>query len=122
VEVRDRAGDVDVARELDRLAVVQRLQLRQLVGIRLDRVGDPDQGAPAVQRRHLPPGRAFGKRRACGSDCRVDLGRAALRQRGDHAAGRRIKRLETAPVGRHTEVLGREGARGIGELVGESDG
>ena len=50
-----RNGHLVLAHRLDRLADVQRLEPRELVGVLLDRVGDPEQRQRALARRCLGP-------------------------------------------------------------------
>ncbi len=91
-------GDVDVLREPDRLAVVQRLDLRELLGVRFDRVGQREHQPLAPGGRHRRP-RAVGERRARGRDRAVDVLGARVGDLGDLAPGGGVERRERAPVG-----------------------
>ena len=62
-EVRRGERDVDVARLADRLAVVERLEHRELAGALLQDPGDPEQVLAALARRHPRPRPC---RRPCG--------------------------------------------------------
>ena len=85
-QVADRARDVDVLGEPDRLAVVERLDLGELLRVLLERVGERVHQPLAAGRGHRPP-RARGERLACGGDGAVDVLGAAVGDLGDLAAG-----------------------------------
>ena len=69
-------GDLVGLDGLDRLAGVERLQLGELVAVRLDRVGDPQQRERALARRRARPAL---ERAARGGDGAVDVGRVGER-------------------------------------------
>ena len=80
-----------------RLAVVERLDLGEFLGVILDR---PRQG----EHQRLAPGRGHrapraGERLAGGGDGALDILRAGLRDLGDLAPGGRVERRERGPVG-----------------------
>ncbi len=102
--MRDGAVDVHVLGEPDRLAVVERLDLGDLLGALLDRVGERVHQALAPGGGHRRPG-AVAERRARGRDRARDVLGAGERDLGDLAAGGRVERREGAPVGR-LEALG----------------
>src|SRR5512134_3785676 len=90
----DGSRDVHPAGERDRLPAVFRLELRQLVEVLLDRVGNPDQ----------EPGSLFSGRpaprleRAGGrDDGGIDVFGAALRDLGDDLARRRVDVRKVSP-------------------------
>ena len=124
--MRDRAVDVDVAREPDRLAVVERLDLRELLRVRFERVGQRPHQPLAPGRADRRPG-ALGEGRARGRDGAIDVLRAGLRHARDLTAGGGVERRERAPVGGRgslgadQEALGSgdERARGVSERLGE---
>jgi hypothetical protein len=75
-EVAEQLGSgrhVAVAGGLDSLAVVEGLQLRQLVGVRLDQVADAPEQMGAVARGHLRPRRGRLERSTSGHDRAVDI-------------------------------------------------
>ena len=75
-----RARHVERARVAQRMAGVERFEARQLVGVGLDEVGELEQDAAAVGRRHAAPGREGALRR---SDGAVDVLAAGHRHVGD---------------------------------------
>ena len=99
VQVADRALDVDGARQRDRLAVVERLHLGELVGVGLDAARRGGRIRAALGRGHLAPRRVVGERGARGLDRAVDVLRAALGDRGDRLAVGRVDGLERRAVG-----------------------
>ena len=90
--------DVDVARLADRLAVVERLEHRQLAGALLQDAGDPEQVLAALPGRQLGPDLVVGLARR--GHRAVDVGLAGLGDLGEHLLGRGADRLEGAPVER----------------------
>ena len=88
------AGDVDLARLEDRLAVVQRLQPRDLVGP-LQRVGDLPQQRPRSRADIAAPGAV--ERGARRRDRRVDVRGARRGDLADHLFGRRVHGDERRP-------------------------
>ena len=94
----DRSVDVDVLGQADRLAVVERLDLREFLGVRLQRVGERMHQPLAPGRWHRGP-RAGRERLAGGRDGAVDVLGAALGDLGDLAARRGVDGGEGAPVG-----------------------
>ena len=118
-EVVDGERHVGGARHRERLAVVEALELRELLGERFDAIGELPEQAPALGRIHAPPG----ARVECaprGGDGALDVGGAALRDLRDRALLRRILDGEAAAVGRGREasidqqavLLGEEGLHG----------
>ena len=86
-------------RVADRLAAVERLERRQLVGILLDQVGQLEHEPAAIGGVHRAPGARFqGLPRRL--DRPVDVGRARRRDLRDRLAGRRVVRLELTAVDR----------------------
>jgi hypothetical protein len=80
--VLHREGDIDGAGERQGFAIVQRLELGELLGVLLNEVGElPDEARP-LGREHAAP-RAGLERRAGGLDGFVDVGRAPLGDLGD---------------------------------------
>ena len=78
------------ARHRARFAVVQRLQLRQFIGVLEDEVADaPDQLA-AFAGRHAPP-RTGVERAPSGTDRAVDVFALAVRHPGDDRSVRRVE-------------------------------
>ena len=97
-EVLDRAEELGLRRG-DRLADVARLELRQLLAVRGDRVGERVQQARALVRRRLAP--VAVERAARGLDCAVDLrlARELRVPRGSPDAGStRSRELEPSTV------------------------
>ena len=92
-EAVDHQRQVGVAALADRLAVVERLQLGQLVDVLLDQVGELVHQAAAVAGVHLAPGAGV-ERLAGGLDRQVDIGGIPLGDLGDDFLGRRVDRLE----------------------------
>ena len=72
-----RARNIDRACIADRLAVVQRLERGEFLGIRFERVAQAIDQLAALQRRHTRP-RAALERAARGRDRGVDVGRVAF--------------------------------------------
>src|SRR5205814_6547173 len=65
-EVRDRAGDVEGARQRQRLAAVFRFELRELVEVFFDQIGELQQQRRAVRRGGTRPRRKRALRRLHG--------------------------------------------------------
>ena len=95
-ERRRRRGDVDVAALHEGLAVVQGLELRELVGVRLDEIGDLQEEALALGRRDMGPAALVegAARRAHGS---LDVFGTSLRHARQHLACGGVRRLEGLP-------------------------
>ena len=91
-EVRGDDRDVDVARLLDRLAVVDRLQDGELAAALLDDPGDAVEVLGALGARHPRPDAGVGA--AGGLHGRVDVGVAGLGDLGEHLLGGGVDRLE----------------------------
>ncbi len=91
-EVRSDDRDVDVARLLDRLAVVDRLQDGELAPALLDDPGDPVEVLGALGAGHPGPDPGVGAAR--GLHGSVDVGVARLGDLGEHLLGGRVDRLE----------------------------
>src|SRR5581483_8805696 len=92
------SGDVDVSALGERLPVVERFELRELVGVLLDQVGDPEEEPLPIVRAPADP-RPVVERAAGGADGALDVLGVALRNAGQHLAGRRVRRLERFPRG-----------------------
>ena len=88
-QVVGREGHL-VARDRHRLADVLRLELRQLLGVVVDHVGELEQQLHPVLRRLVAP---LGIRLAGGLDGALDVLGARARDLGDHLAGGRIEDL-----------------------------
>ena len=80
-------------RHADRLAVVQRLELGQLVGVLEDQVADPPDDPAALRRAHPAP-RALVERAARGPHSPVDVLGIALGDPGERLPGRGVGGLE----------------------------
>jgi hypothetical protein len=85
----DRERHVGGARHDLRLAVVEALELRELVGVRLEEVGELPEQAAAVRRRHRRP-RAGIERAARGAHGALHVLAIAFRDLRDHLARRRV--------------------------------
>ncbi len=77
----------------ERLADVARLDLGQLLGVRVDDVGELQQHLRPLARRRVEP---FGQGLLRCLDRGVDVGRGARRHRGDRLARRRVQHLHRA--------------------------
>ena len=108
-EVRRDQRDVDVARLPDRLAVVDRLQHRQLPGALGDDARDAEQVFRARRRRASgpTPSRKAARRRGDGS---VYIGRTGVDDLGEGLLGGRVDRLERRAVCRLDELTADEQA------------
>ena len=82
----------------------------ELVGARLDRVGDPEQRELALRRGGVAPRLERGRRRLHG---RVDVVGAGQRRVGEHLAGDRVDELGRGAVGRVGELAVDEVAEGL---------
>src|SRR5207245_7647690 len=91
--------DVDVAALGEGLAVVERLELRQLVAVLLDQVGDLEEQALALTRVHARPS-AVVERAARGARSAIDVLLVALRDPREHLARGGVDGLERLPRGR----------------------
>ena len=124
-EAVDHQRQVGVAALADRLAVIERFELGQLVDVRFDQVGELVHQPPAVAGVHLAPG--AGVERLSGRlDGQVDVGGVALGDVGDDLFGGRVDRLErlaalaVAPLAvdqqlgleRASDLASRSGCRG----------
>src|SRR5581483_10870515 len=89
-EVLGRARNLGLHRG-DRLADVPRLELRELLAVRRDRVGERMEQARALVRRRLPPGPV--ERGPSRFDGAVDVGLARERRAAERLAGRRLGEL-----------------------------
>jgi hypothetical protein len=83
-------------RHPDGLAVVERLELDEFLGVLEDEVADPPDEPATVGRGHPAP-RPDLERPAGGSDGPVDVFRVALSDVGQGLAGGRVGRLERLP-------------------------
>jgi hypothetical protein len=94
-EAVDHEWQVDVAALGDRLAVVEGLELGQLVLVLLDQVGEPVHQLAAIAGVHLAPGAiVVVERLARGLDRQVDVLGAGFGHLGDDLLGRRVEGLE----------------------------
>jgi hypothetical protein len=91
VKVEQVGGQRDVSRLRDheRLAVVERFQLGELVGVRQDQVADPPDDPPSLGRRHPAP-RAFLERPAGRPHRPVDVLGVSLGDIGEDVASGRL--------------------------------
>ena len=96
-EVLDGAADLRLDRR-DRLADVARLELRELLAVRGDRVGERVQQAGALVRRRPAPRPVESRPR--GLDRAVDVGLAAERDAGERLAGGGLQELTGLAGGR----------------------
>ena len=94
-QVLGRERHVHALGELDRLAVVERLELGQLVGVRLEGVGERQHRARALGGGDAAPAAVL-ERLAGGADGAVDVLGAGVRHLGDRPAGGGVERLERA--------------------------
>ena len=97
-EAVDHQRQVAVAALADRLAVVERLELGQLVDVLLDQVGELVHQPAAVAGVHLAPGAGV-ERLARGLDGQVDVGGVPLGDLGDDLLGGRVDRRERLAAG-----------------------
>ena len=86
-KVPDGSGNVDPAGERDRLSAVFRFELRQLVEVLLDEVGNSDQ-EPGSFLGGCPVPRLERERR--GDDCGIDVLGTAFRRFADDPSRRRV--------------------------------
>jgi hypothetical protein len=117
--VEQLGGDRDVGelRLQAWLAVVQGLDLGELLGVIEDQIADTPQDLAALGRRQRTPRPAV-ERDARGRDRQVDVFRAALGHRGQSLAGRGIGRVER-PAGKRPAALTADEQRsGRGQEVG----
>ena len=98
-EVLDRARDLRLHRR-DRLADVARLELGELLAVRLDRVGERVQEPRALVRRGLAP--VAVERGAGCLDCAVDLRLARELRAAERLAGRGLDELARLPSPRRS--------------------
>ena len=97
----DRAGHVDDARHELRLAVVEALELRELVGVLVDEISEtPDQRLALRRATSLAHGPRL-ERLACGGDGLVDVG---ARSRRRSIATRRPSRGRSRECARSTRI------------------
>jgi hypothetical protein len=90
--------DVDVARLADRLAVVERLEHRQLAGALLQDAGDPEEVLAALPGRMFDQDRSWPARRATAGPTSP----AGLGDLGEHLSRSRADVLKRPSVGRRT--------------------
>ena len=88
--------DVGDARDRHRLAVVERLEQRQLVAVLEDQVAEAVHDLAALGRRHAPPRAVLVEGRACGAHRAVDVLGAALGHVREHFLGRRVDASRTS--------------------------
>ena len=107
-EVVDHERHVGDARHRERLPVVERLELRELLGVLLDQVGELPDAAPTLGRRHAAPRSALEglPRRLDGA---IDVFGLTRRHLGERLFGRGVvggerlprRRLHPLPVDQH---------------------
>ena len=100
-EMRRGERDVHVPGLLDRLAVVQALQHRELAGALLDGAGDPVQVLGPLPAGHRAPAC---RRRFAGRATARSTSPARPGDLGQHLLGGRVQRLEVPPVGGRDEL------------------
>jgi hypothetical protein len=93
------ASSVDVSRLEDRLAVVERVEQRELFLVLLDQIADAPHDLAALGGRHLGP-RAVLERVARRGDRTIDVVLVALVDIGELLLGRRVDRRERLAGGR----------------------
>ena len=128
-DVRGRPAHVDEAREARRLAIVERLDLGELLVVRFDRVGERHHQPLTPGRGHRGP-RTVGEGGARGGDGTVDVLGAGVGYLRDLAPGGRVERGKSAPVGGGDALpadqqqlrAGYECARRVPQRVGECGG
>ena len=126
LEVGDGVGHVHPLGELQRLAVVERLELGQLLLVRLDELGERLDPPATLGRGQLAPRRADLERAPRSRDGPVDVVGAGERDLRRHDAGRGVVGRKRPTVGGgaplavdEQAVLAREeGPRRLGELLG----
>ncbi len=96
-KVSDGFSDIDQLGELQRLAVVKRLELRQFVAVLLDQVGQAVDQPGALGRGHLRPGAAL-QGIPSGLDGAIDVSCTGLGDRGDRLRSGGVEGLERPPV------------------------
>ncbi len=99
-EAVDHQRQIGGAALADRLAVIQRFELGELVEMRLDQVGELVHEPSPVAGIHRAPRSGF-KRLARGLDREIDIGRIPFGHLGDHLLRSRVdcfKRLATLAV------------------------
>ena len=106
----DHQRNVGRARVADRLAVVERFERRQLVGLFLDQVGQLVHQGAAIAGIHLRP-RAVVERLAGRIDRRIDVGLVAFGHFADHFFGGRVNRFECLAAGRRHPLAADEALR-----------
>jgi hypothetical protein len=92
----DHRRDLLARGQPERLAGVAALQRHQLVGVRLDRVGEAEQRQGALRRGGVAPAGEGARRGGVGA---VDVLGRRHRRRGEHLAGRRVHQVGPAAVG-----------------------
>ena len=120
-KVSDGFGDIDHLRELQRFAIVKRLELRQFVAVRLDQVGQPVDQPGALRRGHFRPGAAL-QGISSGLDGPIDVRCAGLGDRRDRLTGGGVEGFECPPIGgrlalaadQQLVLAGRKIPRGLG--------
>ena len=95
-EMIDRIGDVDGARLADRLAVVEGLEQREVLGVLLDDVGDLVQDDGALRLGGLAPALEGSP---CGVDGAVDVLLRSVRDGGELFAVGRAEHIKGLPIG-----------------------
>jgi hypothetical protein len=118
-EVAEAVGDgrdLVAQRACIGLAAVQRLEARELLGARLDRVGQPQQQARALHRRRLAPGVEGAVRGRHGLVHLLDRG---LGQRHQQLAGGRVQHLLGVALAAHEGTVDQQlGGQGdVGHAV-----
>jgi hypothetical protein len=88
-----RTRQVDIARVADRLAVVERLEFGNLIGVAFEKIGQLPNQLAAILRRGLRPGAGL-EGASCGFDGFVDIGCIGLGHSGNHLTGRWVEHVE----------------------------
>ena len=110
--VLGRQLHVHPLRELDRLAVVERLELRELVGVRVDRVGQREHRARPLRGRDPAPAAVVERLARCAYRA-VDVLGAGIGNQGDHPAGRQGRACRTSGRRRPRGARRRSAAGGV---------
>ncbi len=106
--VVDDVGQVDLLAVADRLAGVDRVEEGELRGVRLDQVGEAQQHGLADRRGELAP-RTLLKGGAGRGGGALDVGDAAVGDRGEHRAGAGLEGVERLARGGVDELAVDEG-------------
>ena len=94
-DVLERGAHVDRTSNIDRLALVKGLQLREFLGMRLQHIGETQQDSLAVRGPQPAPHARF-ERGASAGDGSVHIGCVGIRNCGQHIARRGIEYVRPA--------------------------